>query len=308
MAFQRWRKGIWHDYDAQAGGIENGEGRLEKERTFGIIKLWGRVRTIPRIHTQIKNFLQELSSRCACHHLVYFDRVACFACRRPCAASAKTYRCGGAAADGRAAVQRLRLLSGERDQERPSQECTRLKPRYVLWSMRKDQSRSMIATMKSYCRARTQMRAMKRSSTPRTPVFISSMMFSCRSSATRKACFSWARVQVAPARSLPWKCETFTKGCVTLAEALRCTTKISPVVFQGEVRVLLLPCGETTSVGRALAASNVLYRKSVRASTTVIILRTLMVKLASRGARRWLKRSRRTRVSTAFSSFVLAWQ
>eukprot|EP00965_Chrysotila_dentata_P210441 6185881-Pleurochrysis_carterae.AAC.2 len=53
MAFQRWRNGIWHDYDAQAAGMEDGEGRIEKERTYGI-KHWGRVRTMPRIHIQFK--------------------------------------------------------------------------------------------------------------------------------------------------------------------------------------------------------------------------------------------------------------
>eukprot|EP00965_Chrysotila_dentata_P178039 5881394-Pleurochrysis_carterae.AAC.1 len=57
MAFQRWRKGEWQDYHIQAGGIEEGEGRTEKERTYGI-KYWGRDRTIPKVHIQVKNFLQ----------------------------------------------------------------------------------------------------------------------------------------------------------------------------------------------------------------------------------------------------------
>eukprot|EP00965_Chrysotila_dentata_P220115 6191583-Pleurochrysis_carterae.AAC.3 len=57
MAFQRCRKGLWQDYDTHAAGIEEEEGRIEKERTYGI-KHWGRVRTIPRIHIQVKNFLQ----------------------------------------------------------------------------------------------------------------------------------------------------------------------------------------------------------------------------------------------------------
>ena len=38
-------------------GKEEGDRRLEKERTYGI-KNWGKVRTIPRIHKQVKNFLQ----------------------------------------------------------------------------------------------------------------------------------------------------------------------------------------------------------------------------------------------------------
>eukprot|EP00965_Chrysotila_dentata_P043248 1437183-Pleurochrysis_carterae.AAC.1 len=57
MAFQRWRKEVCQDYDTQAGGTEEWEGKVEKERTHGI-KHWGRVRTIPRVHIQVKNFLQ----------------------------------------------------------------------------------------------------------------------------------------------------------------------------------------------------------------------------------------------------------
>eukprot|EP00965_Chrysotila_dentata_P092445 3050850-Pleurochrysis_carterae.AAC.4 len=56
-AFQKWRRGVWHEYDAQAERKEDGEGIKERERTYGI-KHWGRVRTIPRIHIQLKNFLQ----------------------------------------------------------------------------------------------------------------------------------------------------------------------------------------------------------------------------------------------------------
>eukprot|EP00965_Chrysotila_dentata_P238409 6202480-Pleurochrysis_carterae.AAC.1 len=56
-AFQRWRKGVWHEYDAQAEGREEGEERGKGERTYGV-KHWGRSRTIPRIHIQVKNFLQ----------------------------------------------------------------------------------------------------------------------------------------------------------------------------------------------------------------------------------------------------------
>eukprot|EP00965_Chrysotila_dentata_P031262 1040775-Pleurochrysis_carterae.AAC.1 len=56
-AFQRWREKVWHAYEAQTGGKEDGEKGKERERTYGI-KCWGRVRSIPRIHVQIKNFLQ----------------------------------------------------------------------------------------------------------------------------------------------------------------------------------------------------------------------------------------------------------
>eukprot|EP00965_Chrysotila_dentata_P187571 6172227-Pleurochrysis_carterae.AAC.5 len=50
-AFQIWRKGVGHEYDIQAEGKEEKEGRIERERTYGI-KHWGRVRTISRIHIQ----------------------------------------------------------------------------------------------------------------------------------------------------------------------------------------------------------------------------------------------------------------
>eukprot|EP00965_Chrysotila_dentata_P142000 4694008-Pleurochrysis_carterae.AAC.1 len=57
MAFQRWKRGIVHNHNPQTEGTEEGEGRTEKEKTYGI-KHWGRVRTIPRIHLQVKKFLQ----------------------------------------------------------------------------------------------------------------------------------------------------------------------------------------------------------------------------------------------------------
>eukprot|EP00965_Chrysotila_dentata_P209580 6185376-Pleurochrysis_carterae.AAC.1 len=46
--------GILHsssDYNVRGVGTEEGEGNIEKEKTYGI-KHWGRVRTIPRIHIQ----------------------------------------------------------------------------------------------------------------------------------------------------------------------------------------------------------------------------------------------------------------
>eukprot|EP00965_Chrysotila_dentata_P196097 6177382-Pleurochrysis_carterae.AAC.1 len=55
--FQRWRKSVWHEYGAQEMGKEEGKRVREKERTYGI-KHWGRVRTIPRTHKQVKHFLQ----------------------------------------------------------------------------------------------------------------------------------------------------------------------------------------------------------------------------------------------------------
>eukprot|EP00965_Chrysotila_dentata_P237788 6202129-Pleurochrysis_carterae.AAC.1 len=57
-AFQRWRKGIGHDHNTQEVRTEDGEGSIEKKRMYGI-KHWGRVRTIPMIHIQVKYFLQE---------------------------------------------------------------------------------------------------------------------------------------------------------------------------------------------------------------------------------------------------------
>eukprot|EP00965_Chrysotila_dentata_P010992 357642-Pleurochrysis_carterae.AAC.1 len=35
-AFQKWRKGVCHEYDAQVEGKEDGEGRIERVRTDGI--------------------------------------------------------------------------------------------------------------------------------------------------------------------------------------------------------------------------------------------------------------------------------
>eukprot|EP00965_Chrysotila_dentata_P037893 1260144-Pleurochrysis_carterae.AAC.1 len=56
-AFQTWRKKLRHEHDEQEEGKEEGNGRLERERTYGV-KHWGKVKTIPRIHKQVKNFLQ----------------------------------------------------------------------------------------------------------------------------------------------------------------------------------------------------------------------------------------------------------
>eukprot|EP00965_Chrysotila_dentata_P078212 2578404-Pleurochrysis_carterae.AAC.1 len=56
-AFQRWRTRVKHEGEEQVEGKEEGDRRLEKERMYGI-KNWGKIRTIPRIHKQVKNFLQ----------------------------------------------------------------------------------------------------------------------------------------------------------------------------------------------------------------------------------------------------------
>eukprot|EP00965_Chrysotila_dentata_P225839 6195026-Pleurochrysis_carterae.AAC.1 len=56
-AFQTWKKMVKHEPDEQTGGKEDESGRLERERTYGI-KHWGKVRAIPRMHIQVKNFLQ----------------------------------------------------------------------------------------------------------------------------------------------------------------------------------------------------------------------------------------------------------
>eukprot|EP00965_Chrysotila_dentata_P236587 6201405-Pleurochrysis_carterae.AAC.2 len=55
-AFQRWGKRVWHEYEADPEGKEDGEGRIERGRTYGI-KHRGRVRTIPKILIQVENFL-----------------------------------------------------------------------------------------------------------------------------------------------------------------------------------------------------------------------------------------------------------
>eukprot|EP00965_Chrysotila_dentata_P219784 6191354-Pleurochrysis_carterae.AAC.2 len=39
-AFQRWRKRVWHECDERAEGKEDGEGRKEREMTYGM-KHWG---------------------------------------------------------------------------------------------------------------------------------------------------------------------------------------------------------------------------------------------------------------------------
>eukprot|EP00965_Chrysotila_dentata_P035784 1190910-Pleurochrysis_carterae.AAC.1 len=57
-AFQSWKLRAKHECHDQAERQEDGDRRLERERTYGI-KIWGKVRTIPRIHEQVKNFLQK---------------------------------------------------------------------------------------------------------------------------------------------------------------------------------------------------------------------------------------------------------
>eukprot|EP00965_Chrysotila_dentata_P103234 3408014-Pleurochrysis_carterae.AAC.1 len=55
-AFQRWRTRVRHEGDEQVEGKEEGDRILERERTYGI-RYWDKVRTIPRIHEQVRNFL-----------------------------------------------------------------------------------------------------------------------------------------------------------------------------------------------------------------------------------------------------------
>eukprot|EP00965_Chrysotila_dentata_P193457 6175783-Pleurochrysis_carterae.AAC.4 len=55
-AFQTWRRRVGHEYETIMG-TKHEEGK-ERERTYGI-NHWGRIRSIPRIHTQVKNFLQK---------------------------------------------------------------------------------------------------------------------------------------------------------------------------------------------------------------------------------------------------------
>eukprot|EP00965_Chrysotila_dentata_P096742 3197289-Pleurochrysis_carterae.AAC.3 len=54
-AFQTWRKRLRREHDEQEEGKEEGNGRLERERAYGI-KHWGKVRTIPRINKQVGIF------------------------------------------------------------------------------------------------------------------------------------------------------------------------------------------------------------------------------------------------------------
>eukprot|EP00965_Chrysotila_dentata_P204130 6182154-Pleurochrysis_carterae.AAC.1 len=56
-AFQKWKKRVRHDCEEQVEGNEERDSRQERETTYGI-KHWGKVRTIPRTHNEVKNFLQ----------------------------------------------------------------------------------------------------------------------------------------------------------------------------------------------------------------------------------------------------------
>eukprot|EP00965_Chrysotila_dentata_P052658 1747345-Pleurochrysis_carterae.AAC.1 len=57
-AFQTWRKRSGLESNNQIGGEEDGKREIEKERTYGI-KYWGRIRSVPKIHEQVRNFLQK---------------------------------------------------------------------------------------------------------------------------------------------------------------------------------------------------------------------------------------------------------
>eukprot|EP00965_Chrysotila_dentata_P149782 4946138-Pleurochrysis_carterae.AAC.2 len=54
----RDEKRAWPKYDVQTGEEEDGARGKEREKSYGS-KHWGRVRSIPRIHRQVKNFLQK---------------------------------------------------------------------------------------------------------------------------------------------------------------------------------------------------------------------------------------------------------
>eukprot|EP00965_Chrysotila_dentata_P261083 6214132-Pleurochrysis_carterae.AAC.3 len=55
-AFMKWKKATGCENKEKEERKENEE-EGEKAKTYGI-KHWSRVRTIPRIHTEVKNFLQ----------------------------------------------------------------------------------------------------------------------------------------------------------------------------------------------------------------------------------------------------------
>eukprot|EP00965_Chrysotila_dentata_P113546 3752426-Pleurochrysis_carterae.AAC.1 len=55
--FQRWRSRVRHECDEQVEEKEDWNRRLERKRTYGI-KHWGKVRSIPKIYKQVKNFMQ----------------------------------------------------------------------------------------------------------------------------------------------------------------------------------------------------------------------------------------------------------
>eukprot|EP00965_Chrysotila_dentata_P166506 5497495-Pleurochrysis_carterae.AAC.1 len=57
-AFQIWKKRVRHEQDEQTEGKEDGKGRFEREKMYGI-KHCGKVRTIPRMHKQVQKFLQK---------------------------------------------------------------------------------------------------------------------------------------------------------------------------------------------------------------------------------------------------------
>eukprot|EP00965_Chrysotila_dentata_P011593 379276-Pleurochrysis_carterae.AAC.1 len=57
-AFQNWKKRVGFEQDEQTEGKEDGKGRSEREKTYGI-KYWGKVRTMPRMHKQVKKFPQK---------------------------------------------------------------------------------------------------------------------------------------------------------------------------------------------------------------------------------------------------------
>eukprot|EP00965_Chrysotila_dentata_P078654 2592327-Pleurochrysis_carterae.AAC.1 len=57
-AFQKWKTLIRHEHMDKGGGEEHKEENEKIEKTHGI-KHWGRVRTIPRLHMQVKSFLQK---------------------------------------------------------------------------------------------------------------------------------------------------------------------------------------------------------------------------------------------------------
>eukprot|EP00965_Chrysotila_dentata_P210573 6185972-Pleurochrysis_carterae.AAC.1 len=56
-AFKRWKRIIGGGKSEWNGREDNRDGEGEKEKIYGM-KCWERVRAIPRIHTQVKQFLQ----------------------------------------------------------------------------------------------------------------------------------------------------------------------------------------------------------------------------------------------------------
>eukprot|EP00965_Chrysotila_dentata_P234798 6200384-Pleurochrysis_carterae.AAC.4 len=88
------KREVWPEYCIQIGRKEDRERGKEREKTYGI-KYWGRVRSVPKLHTQFQ-YAGSSKHQISCYLLVYLAVLS--RCAARCGAASHVVSCGHAQA------------------------------------------------------------------------------------------------------------------------------------------------------------------------------------------------------------------